>query len=349
MVMASAEVAAHANNEPILHIGDRVRLDGLVKNLAVNGMVGSLQAYSAESQRWKVLLSDNKVFWVRPKLIVPLEARRKPLIIPEDSGLAQADNSSEASIASAAQAVAAGLAQLEAKQQKWREEQEAKEIKMLEREESMRKIQEAIEASEVDAIERTPSMTASQSAAQFLMCSDESPPETREKKIRESPVNIQPLSPTSGGSAEADEEEMWDMDWTAVSPDREPQAVGSSASAEAIPAALAPSAQGGSSSRSAVLARHPEPVRSSGSSKSEASEADLPSMDPAEREAFQQKLEEKRRLAELHNGQDFSAPRVVEFDKGSMPGATPEVARVLEERRRKLEQEENEPKPPTDV
>eukprot|EP00913_Durusdinium_trenchii_P001493 g1381.t1 len=125
----AAKVAASSAGEPILHVHDQVRLEGLVKNKGTNGALGILQAYGAESHRWKVTLHDgqdgflvwqlecqcqkstvcvqavisdcfpipsppfgqtkthqppflSEVFWIKPKLLKPLQLRRMPLPDP---------------------------------------------------------------------------------------------------------------------------------------------------------------------------------------------------------------------------------------------------------------------------
>ncbi|CAK9110007.1 Uncharacterized protein SCF082_LOCUS51101 [Durusdinium trenchii] len=80
--MAAAEAEASSAGEPILHVHDQVRLEGLVKNKGTNGALGILQAYGAESHRWKVTLHDGQVFWIKPKLLKPLQLRRMPLPDP---------------------------------------------------------------------------------------------------------------------------------------------------------------------------------------------------------------------------------------------------------------------------
>mmetsp|Transcript_41301 Transcript_41301/g.88716 ORF Transcript_41301/g.88716 Transcript_41301/m.88716 type:complete len:472 (+) Transcript_41301:122-1537(+) len=172
--MAAAEMAARAASEPILHVGDRVRLEGLVKNTNVNGMVGTLLAYSAADLRWKVQLSDGQIFWTRPGLMKPLEDKfMSTETSAEESSLgnqtsaagatasaptaglagpataaaaaAAAPSSSPSSSCSTANASAAdlvaGFAALEAKQSAWKLEQESRDLLLLEREAALHKLQ----------------------------------------------------------------------------------------------------------------------------------------------------------------------------------------------------------------
>jgi len=154
--MASAEAAAHAAGEVILHVGDSVRLEGLVKNLDANGKRGKLTAYRADDHRWKVVLTDGQLFWVRPKSLRPLDMRRMPLPEPEDAsgtdsaadgagGGSSQGQSDRATGVAGSFALAAGWARLEARQAAWKEEQEAREIELLEREMTIRKHQEALD------------------------------------------------------------------------------------------------------------------------------------------------------------------------------------------------------------
>ncbi|CAE7322841.1 unnamed protein product [Symbiodinium sp. CCMP2592] len=83
--MAVAEAEATSTGEAILHVHDQVRLEGLVKNKGTNGMMGTLEAYGAESHRWKVRLTDDQVFWIKPKLLRPLKMQRMPLPLPDPS------------------------------------------------------------------------------------------------------------------------------------------------------------------------------------------------------------------------------------------------------------------------
>ncbi|CAE7767912.1 unnamed protein product [Symbiodinium sp. CCMP2456] len=74
--MAVAEAEATSTGEAILHA-------------CTNGMccteMGTLEAYGAESHRWKVRLTDDQVFWIKPKLLRPLKMLRMPLPLPDPS------------------------------------------------------------------------------------------------------------------------------------------------------------------------------------------------------------------------------------------------------------------------
>ncbi|CAK0800203.1 unnamed protein product, partial [Prorocentrum cordatum] len=94
MEMAAAEAAGHGSGEHILHTGDAVRLEGMVKNKSLNGTLGTLTCYAADTQRWKVMLPGGEVYWVKPKLVRPVEPRRLPL--PEAGSAASPGPAEEA-------------------------------------------------------------------------------------------------------------------------------------------------------------------------------------------------------------------------------------------------------------
>lgn len=211
--MAAAEAEAFSSGEPILHVHDQVRLEGLVKNKGTNGALGELQAYGAESHRWKVTLHDGQVFWIKPKLLRPLQLRRMPL--PDPSPPEDTTRTEEAS-----KTLAAAWARLEATQSAWKEEQEAREIRLLEKEEELRKMQEALEEEEVHLMDRRRSFGS------------EVPPEPqafhmeepRHAALSSGPAivshiadesSVMPL-PSDHQEEDAEADEMWDMDWTAV-------------------------------------------------------------------------------------------------------------------------------------
>eukprot|EP00439_Symbiodinium_sp_Y106_P060282 s2298_g8.t2 len=130
--MAVAEAEATSTGEAILHVHDQVRLEGLVKNKGTNGMMGTLEAYGAESHRWKVRLTDDQVFWIKPKLLRPLKMQRMPLPLPDPSPPEHTTGEDEQVCSTS---LAHAWAKFEAKQRAWKEEQEDREIRLLEKEE----------------------------------------------------------------------------------------------------------------------------------------------------------------------------------------------------------------------
>eukprot|EP00930_Biecheleria_cincta_P059896 TRINITY_DN45607_c0_g1_i1.p1 TRINITY_DN45607_c0_g1~~TRINITY_DN45607_c0_g1_i1.p1 ORF type:complete len:317 (+),score=75.78 TRINITY_DN45607_c0_g1_i1:37-987(+) len=188
--MAVAEAEAFASGEPILHVGDAIRLDGLVKNRETNGRLGTLEAYGAESHRWKVRLADDQVFWIKPKLLRPLESKRLPLPDPASPKTTGTDDDAKQS-----KALAAAWAKFEASQAAWKERHEAREIELLEKEEELRKMQEALDESPVRhvSVEKPPPLA--------FFVSDE--------------TSVQTV-PSDYVEEEQETDEMWDMDWSAV-------------------------------------------------------------------------------------------------------------------------------------
>jgi len=243
MEMAAAEAVADTLGEPILHVDDKVRLEGLVKNKNLNGCIGTLQSYGADSQRWKVVMPNSEVYWVKPKLVRPLETRRLPL--PE-AGVGGASGPAEEAFAKRdeeqATALAAGWAVLEAQQERLRAELEAREILLLEREESLRKVQEALEVEQLQLGETRHSMaveqarglaeidrhfsTAKRSSGAGLeptsfslddgLDEDQSPDDKDELEL----ISTAEGSVRTMGEEEAEDEEeadeVWDMDWSSL-------------------------------------------------------------------------------------------------------------------------------------
>jgi len=363
--MAAAEEAAITSGEPILHAGDRVRLEGLVKNHETNGKLGVVEAYDAQSFRWKVrLVTDNQVFWIKPKLLRPLEVKRMPL--PEKGspleGKFGCDQTQPPSKEPKQVVLAAAWAKLEARQAAWKEEQESREIQLLEREEALRKLQEALEAAQEEQ-EFFAQRQAAKEAEELEAARAQAwrPLEVLELAShaggegQSSPTLLSPLSPLEAVTSyaadetsirpvaehedeeevEAEADEVWDMDWssmasqcaTAENPTQIPTLPPSCASNSL-------SCDAGTGCRSSSVQRPREPSPPSGHS------APLHTSDLT---SFTQKMEEKRRLAELHNGEDLMDVNRAEFDKGSMPGVHPSMAAKLEERRRRLDAVEEAP------
>lgn len=375
--MAAAEEAAITSGEPILHAGDRVRLEGLVKNHETNGKLGVAEAYDAQSFRWKVrLVTDNQVFWIKPKLLRPLEVKRMSL--PEKGspleGKFGCDQTQPSSKQPEQVVLAAAWAKLEARQAAWKEEQESREIQLLEREEALRKLQEALEAAQEEQeffVQRQVAKEAEELEAARAQA--RRPPEVLELAShaggegQRSPTLLSPLSPLEAvtsyaadetsirpvaeheDEAEAEADEVWDMDWSSMAsqcataenptqiPTLPPSCASNSLSCDAglhddnLPE---PWSHTGTGCRSSSVQRLREPSPPSGHS------APLHTSDLT---SFTQKMEEKRRLAELHNGEDLMDVNRAEFDKGSMPGVHPSMAAKLEERRRRLDAVEEAP------
>jgi hypothetical protein len=125
--MGSAEEVALAMGEPILRIGQRVELRGLVKNAASNGKLGTLFAYRAEDQRWKVHTGD-RIYWLQTKFLKPTDPA-KALNAQSDSADPGLDQ-----LRPSATELARGWAKLESKQVAEQEKLESREISLLERE-----------------------------------------------------------------------------------------------------------------------------------------------------------------------------------------------------------------------
>eukprot|EP00930_Biecheleria_cincta_P058870 TRINITY_DN44668_c0_g1_i1.p1 TRINITY_DN44668_c0_g1~~TRINITY_DN44668_c0_g1_i1.p1 ORF type:complete len:502 (-),score=120.18 TRINITY_DN44668_c0_g1_i1:177-1682(-) len=377
--MAAAEEAAITCGEPILHAGDRVRLEGLVKNHEANGKLGVVEAYDAQSFRWKVrMVADNQVFWIKPKLLRPLEVKRisppqKRSSPQESSGCDQTQLSSQ----EPEQVVLeAAWAKLKARQAAWKEEQESREIQLLEREEALQKLQEALEAAQEEQEFFAQRQAAKKNEeVEAARAQDQRPPEVFEVTClsgyegERSPAHLSPLSPLQAVTSyaadetsirpvaehedeeqeEAEADEVWDMDWssmasqsTTAAHSRQIPTSSTSCASDSLScnaglhddSTLEPSSDAGTGYRSSRVQRLREPSPPSGHS------AQLNTSDLA---SFTQKMEEKRRLAELHNGEDLTEMNRAEFDKGSMPGVHPSMAAKLEERRRRLDAAEEAP------
>uniref|UniRef100_A0A7R9ZZZ3 Uncharacterized protein n=2 Tax=Pyrodinium bahamense TaxID=73915 RepID=A0A7R9ZZZ3_9DINO len=253
--MAAAEAAAHSSGEVILHVGDSVRLEGLVKNKDANGKRGELAAYRADDHRWKVVLTDGQIYWVRPTLLRPLELKRLPLPNPD-----AAEGSREAAGESPtcqAIALAAGWAKLEARQAAWKEEQEAREIELLEREMSLHKHQEALEVQQqelgqraldqartlVELEQHTASGVKRDQGIEFHHIAGNSPrgsqTDLAEPGLEEAHFMDKGASDEEETSNE-DGDEMWETDWCAVSPDRAAAASSRSGGSPRALAAVSP-------------------------------------------------------------------------------------------------------------
>lgn len=299
--MAAAEEVAINAGDPILHAGDRVRLEGLVKNHETNGKVGVVESYDAQSFRWKVrFVADNQVFWIKPKLLRPLEV--KTLSLPEKrSSPPERNDQAQPSSQDPEQVVlAAAWAKLEARQSAWKDEQESREIQLLEREEALRKLQEALEASQEEQ-----DFFAQQQAAKETEVGCPSPSNAGQRSL----AQLSPLSPVAVVTSyaadetsilpvsehedeeEAEADEVWDMDWNSLA-SQSTTAENLRQSSSLMPSCASDSlsCDAGCSSSSQ---RPPRELSPPVGHSSQLSSADLAS--------FTQKMEDKRLLSELHN------------------------------------------------
>jgi len=345
--MSTAEATAQAAGEYILHVGDRVRLDGLVKNAAANGTSGMLQQYVAESQRWKVSLDTGKTFLLQSKFLQPLATRPDSKLeqLKEQCKVRclQSDPTTEGNAA----ALASGWKSLEASQAAWKEAQQVMQVKLLEREEALRRGQEDLERQQQQlgehrrsiALDQARGLKALEQRSAMLQLQEPRRPSAHFEMSDDSPVKssstaepVQEMPVTeddddSEGEGE-DADEVWDMDWSAVAQQRAGSPVGSQdvvspVSIGHMTPSTAPQVAASTPAPADVAAAAEVPL--------------LPAAAPSEREELQRKLEEKRRLAELHNGEDHTAaPRGVVM-KESMPGAHPSLAEKLEQRRKSLD------------
>lgn len=353
--MAAAEEVAINAGEPILHAGDRVRLEGLVKNHETNGKFGVVEAYDAQSFRWKVrLVADNQVFWIKPKLLRPLEVKRLSLPEKRSSPLERNDQTQLPSQEPEQVVLAAAWAKLEARQAAWKEEQESREIQLLEREEALRKLQEALEATQEEqdffAQQQAAKEAEALEVARAQVRSLPEPLEVGYPASREgnneglgSPAQLSPLSPVEAVTSyaadessilpvpehedeeEAEADEMWDMDWNSLA-SRSTTSENPRQSSTLMTSCASDSLSCEAGFRVQRPPREPSPPVGH---SAQLNSADLAS--------FTQKMEEKRLLSELHNGEDLMNVNRAEFDKGSMPGVHPSMAAKLEERRRRLD------------
>jgi len=324
--MAVAEAEATSCGEPILHVHDKVKLEGLVKNKGTNGTMGILEAYGADSHRWKVRLVDEQVFWIKPKLLRPLEMHRMPLPDPSPPE----NTTGEDEQVPVSSSLAHAWAKFEARQKAWREEQEDREIRLLEKEEELTKKEEALETLKDEVqFERRKSLAnddgcflAAVEPVQYNMTDEvglngrasdavssmADPPLSRMPGAVShvsDETSVVPLPSDHQEDEEVEADEMWDMDWTAVT--------GRTAAGQ----------------QPASMSFQP-------------SERDQPGPYDSDRQLLHQKMEDKRLLAELHSGEDHMSLERRDFDKGPMPGVHPDIAAKLEVRRRAMDNAEHE-------
>mmetsp|Transcript_43035 Transcript_43035/g.67103 ORF Transcript_43035/g.67103 Transcript_43035/m.67103 type:complete len:516 (-) Transcript_43035:94-1641(-) len=345
--MARAEARARELGEHILHKGDHVRLQGLVKNAAANGNTAVLQTYVAENQRWKVALHDGKAYLLQPKFLHPLLSRPPPQVADSsDIGTREASRqTSEPSEEFSLQAEAAALEDVRREiartQLLWQEAQQAKEIELLEREELLQRQQDELEAQQRLITERRRTIAIDQArnlAALEQQAVAASPDQGREGRrctaeftmsddlqmVCETGVPTDEVTSEVEDDAEDEEDEVWDMDWSAVG-----------SQARSNPTSPVNRLQESESTESVAQTKiaHTGPRIASAPVAASQQTQVGPNVSSEDRDKMLRKLEEKRELAERHNGEDLTAERVANLTKESMPGAHPALAAKLEQRR----------------
>lgn len=240
--MAIAEAHAHAAGDPILHTGDAVRLEGLVKTVEANGQQGVLGAFRSKDGRWKVNLNNGKWHWVRPPLIKPMVLRRIPF--PEIGAADTCDQMDAEGSPVQMSKVAAAWATLEVQQSRFKERQESWEIANLEREEILRKAVDEFElqqhmfqekqrsfalahaqcVAELEAARTSLAMGARQEVASFTLSEERAQAQASDASTAEGEELLLDSQVDEDGEegddddCEAEADAMWDMDWSRLDP-----------------------------------------------------------------------------------------------------------------------------------
>lgn len=324
--MRAAEEVAEATGEPLLHLGAHIKLSGLVKNPAANGKVGTLYAYRAEDQRWKVVLAEGRTYWLQAKFIRLLEEKKVERISGEP-GL------DEALPTPSAPDLAVAWAKLDAGQKALKENHEAQQIQLLERQEFLHQYQEQLDAQSQGLIERRKSIAMDQAKGfQALDQATTTIPEPSPRKLAF--VISEPGAFADSNVACEDEEgdgadsppeldEVWDTDWAAVAALSGAKVAGVSCSTTASPTS------------DPNVSPPQEPPRAA------ARLVQMQAASPLDQELLQRKLQEKRDLAEEHSGEDHATESRALPERPHIPGAHLDLAEKLEEKRRHLEVDES--------
>jgi len=260
--MAVAEADANAAGDPILHTGDAVRLEGLVKTVEANGQQGVLTAFRSKDGRWRVDLNNGKWHWVRPPFIKPMLLRRIPLL-----EIGTADNVDQMDAGGSPvqmSKVAAAWAKLEGQQRDFQEKQEAWEICNLEREEVLRKAVDEFDLqqhmfqekqrsfalaharciAELEAARISLAMGARHDVASFTMSEERAQTQASDASTAEGEeLLLDSQAEEDGEDGEDDEGEpeadaMWDMDWSRLDTSNNMTSGGPSTHSASIPAVM---------------------------------------------------------------------------------------------------------------
>lgn len=314
--MRAAEEVAEATGEPLLHLGAHIKLGGLVKNPAANGKVGTLYAYRAEDQRWKVVLAEGRTYWLQPKFIRLLEEKKI-----EKAGDVAPD---EPLPSESAPELAVAYAKLEAGQKALKEKHEAQQIQLLERQEFLHQYQEQLDAQSQGLIERRKTIAMDQAkgfqALDQATTGPAEPSATPRKQafvIREdSNLAVQEDEDEDegdGADSPPELDEVWDTDWAAVAALSGGTPTGASCSTTASPTS------------DPNVSPPEEPQRAA------ARLVQVPVANPLDQELLQRKLQEKQDQAEQQNRGDNAS------DACPLPERP---AEKLEEKRRDVEVDE---------
>jgi hypothetical protein len=398
--MANTEAIAREAGENILHVGDHVCLEGLVKNSSANGKMAALQTYVAESNRWKVALEDGKSYLLQSKFLRPVaqkptaylqqleEVKASPSTPPRNSiDGSPTDRNSETAMTPAHSE--ARSAEDEALRQQEAEEMRLQQEELARRADDLARTEEQLNSERVELQQKRKSLAFVQAHVASMLEKSEAGGEPKQHRIDDDDAGAEMLESTPIQQAEieeaqsnpdseeppCDEEEddVWDMDWAAMGSEsmredggvrrdgdplerlrqdmEEGDDMEDSNHADTATADLPEAVSGGALSSSAPASTPSEeaPISGSGAchnrmrSKMEERRAflearrDSQAASPEEQAELQRILEEKHRLAECHNGEDHTSECRSKLQKESMPGAHPQLAEKLEEKRRRLE------------
>lgn len=233
--MARSEASAREAGEPILHIGDHVCLEGLVKNSAANGKMAVLQAYVAENQRWKVALNDGKTYLLQPKFLQPVAVKPTAYLQQLEEATATAASSPQASEPLSAEAQRA-RAEEDAKREDEAERMRQQEEELHRRSDELARREELLDANSSEIRRKRASLAMVQAHVANMIEKSESggEPKTHRFSLADDEIDTEEMciaheaseedgssasaaqESASDGQADDDDGDVWDMDWSAM-------------------------------------------------------------------------------------------------------------------------------------
>lgn len=232
--MARADATAREAGESILHMGDHVRLEGLVKNSVANGKMAVLLAYVAESQRWKVALNDGKTYLLQPKFLQPVAVKPSAYLQQLEEATAAAASSPQASEPISAEAQRA-RAEEDAKREDEAEKMIQQEEELHRRAEELARREEELDANSSEIRRKRASLAMVQAHVANMIEKSESggEPKTHRFSLADDEIDTGEMwvaneaAEDDGSSASAaqesasdgqadDDDDVWDMDWSAM-------------------------------------------------------------------------------------------------------------------------------------